>query len=114
VQGDAGGLRALLDNLLENAALHGRPQGRIAVGIGRVEDGGTSITVDDDGPGIPPGERSAVVGRFARGAGAQRPGSGLGLAIVASEAARHGGALELGDSPLGGLRARVVLRPTGV
>jgi two-component system sensor histidine kinase PrrB len=109
VQGDAGGLRTLLDNLLENAALHGRPQGRIAVEIGRVEDGGTSITVDDDGPGIPPGERSAVVGRFARGANAQRPGSGLGLAIVASEAARHGGTLELGDSPLGGLRARVEL-----
>ena len=38
-----------------------------------------------------------------------RPGSGLGLSIVVDIAANYGGALELGDSPLGGLRATLRL-----
>jgi two-component system, OmpR family, sensor histidine kinase PrrB len=109
VRGDATGLRMLLDNLFENAALHGRSQGHVAVTIDRVA-GAARITVDDDGPGIPAAERSVVLGRFVRGSDVRKPGSGLGLAIVAAEARRHGGTLELGDSPLGGLRARVDLR----
>lgn len=46
---------------------------------------------------------------FTRGPGARAPGSGLGLAIVAQQVALHGGALRLGDSPLGGLGVEVRL-----
>jgi len=110
LRGDEGGLRAILDNLLENAALHGRPGGRVDVSVeGRA--GNATIVVDDDGPGIPETERETVLGRFARGASARGPGTGLGLAIVAAQAARHGGEISLGDAPAGGLRVTVTLAP---
>jgi signal transduction histidine kinase len=105
-RGDADGLRALLDNLIENAARHGGP--RIAV---TVQD--HQLDVEDDGPGIPPAEREQVLQRFGRGSGARGPGSGLGLAIAAAQAQRHGGALTLSESPLGGLRVTVTLGGRG-
>ena len=100
----------LLDNLLENAARHGRPGGHVRVSLAEAEDGAALLLVDDDGPGIPAEERERVLGRFARGEGARGAGTGLGLAIAAAQAARHGGAPALEDSELGGLRARVELR----
>jgi two-component system sensor histidine kinase PrrB len=109
VNGWAGGLRLLVDNLLANAAVHGRPGGRVRVGLTR-EDGVVKIAVDDDGPGLPADERLRVLEPFARGSGAGgTEGTGLGLAIVAQQAALHGGAIELGESPLGGLAVTVRL-----
>jgi signal transduction histidine kinase len=97
-----GGLRLLADNLLDNAALHGRTDGRVRVVLAR--DGGELVlTVEDDGPGVPALERERLLEPFARGRGATAPGTGLGLAIVAQQVALHGGTLRLGDSPLGGL-----------
>ena len=99
--GDADGLRALLDNLVENAARHGGPHVVVTVADHRLD-------VEDDGPGIPRAERDRVLTRFGRGTGARGPGSGLGLAIAAAQAQRHGGTLTLGDSErCGGLRATV-------
>ncbi len=97
VEGDEHGLRAALDNLLENAARHGASSVRIAIA-------GDTVLVDDDGPGIAPELRERVFERFARGRDAKTPGSGLGLAIVAQQAELHGGHAEVGDSPLGGAR----------
>jgi two-component system, OmpR family, sensor histidine kinase PrrB len=108
--GDPDGLRALLDNLVENAARHGRG-GRDHVRV-VVTAGLGTLTVDDDGPGVPAAERATVLSRFGRGAGAHGPGSGLGLAIAAAQAQRHGGTLTLSASPLGGLRATATLRPS--
>ena len=109
VHGDADGLWRVVENLLENAARHGRPGGRVRL---RVSANGTlaEILVEDDGPGIPAAERGSVVGRFARGPGTTVVGSGLGLAIVEAEARRHGGTLTLSSSELGGLLARVTVR----
>lgn len=107
VDGWPSGLRLIVDNLLDNAALHGRG-GRALVALDR-EGAGVVLRVDDDGPGIPEGERAAVLEPFTRGPGARAPGSGLGLAIVAQQVALHGGALRLGDSPLGGLGVEVRL-----
>jgi two-component system sensor histidine kinase PrrB len=108
VRGDADGLRGIVDNLLENAALHGRRDGSVAVQV----SADATLIVDDDGPGIPAAEREAVLERFARGSAARGPGTGLGLAIVAAQAARHAGAVSLGDSPAGGLRVTVALGPS--
>ena len=105
VRGEAESLRMLLDNLLENAAVHGRADGAVTVTV--AESG--ELLVDDDGDGIPVAERAAVLERFARGAGARGPGTGLGLSIAAAQAARHGGDLELGEAPAGGLRVCVRL-----
>jgi signal transduction histidine kinase len=109
VRGEGESLRMLLDNLVENAAVHGRSGGEIVVTAAAPEGGEAELLVDDDGPGIPQAERVRVLERFARGEGATGPGTGLGLSIATAQAARHGGSLELSDSPLGGLRVRVRL-----
>jgi len=109
VTGDGDGLWRVIENLLENAARHGRPGGHITMQVAPL-NGGAEILVDDDGPGIPPAERERVMRRFQRGPGATAAGSGLGLAIVEAEANRHGGRLSLGTSKLGGLRARVSIQ----
>jgi two-component system osmolarity sensor histidine kinase EnvZ len=75
-------------------------------------DGDVVVTVDDDGPGIPPAERERVFQPWVRldaGRGRGEGGAGLGLAIVRSIARAHGGDVALQTSPLGGLRAVVRL-----
>jgi signal transduction histidine kinase len=109
VTGDGDGLWRVIENLLENAARHGRPGGHITMQVAPL-NGGAEILVDDDGPGIPPAERERVMRRFQRGPGTTAAGSGLGLAIVEAEANRHGGRLSLGTSKLGGLHARVSIQ----
>jgi two-component system sensor histidine kinase PrrB len=106
VHGWAGGLRLVVDNLLDNAALHGG--GRVEIDLGR-GDGHWLLRMADDGPGIAADQRERVLEPFARGHGAVAPGTGLGLAIVAQQVALHGGELRLGDSPLGGLAVEVRL-----
>ena len=108
VHGWAGGLRLIVDNLLDNAALHGG--GAVRVGLER-RDAGVLVRVDDNGPGIPAEERDRLLEPFARGSAAAvaTDGTGLGLAIVAQQVALHGGALTLGESPLGGLGVEVRL-----
>jgi signal transduction histidine kinase len=108
VRGDADGLWRVIENLLENAARHGRPAGHVRLMVNG-NGVGAEIVVEDDGPGIPLAERERVTRRFARGPGATATGSGLGLAIVDAEARRHGGGLSLSDSVLGGLLARVTI-----
>ncbi|OCP17338.1 MULTISPECIES: ATP-binding protein [unclassified Ensifer] len=69
-----------------------------------------TITVDDDGPGIPERSREDVFKPFFRLDEARNldsSGTGLGLAIARDIARSHGGNVTLGDSPLGGLRATV-------
>jgi signal transduction histidine kinase len=111
------GDRALLDhvvtNLLTNAASYHDPAEppRIEVTAHRHEDR-VELWIDDAGPGIPEEERAAAVEPFFRGtASRNRRGSGLGLPIAARVAARHGGNLQITDSPLGGTRI-VVSLPT--
>jgi two-component system osmolarity sensor histidine kinase EnvZ len=69
-----------------------------------------TITIDDDGPGIPAKMREEVFKPFLRLDDARNQdegGTGLGLAIARDIARSHGGDISLGDSPLGGLRATV-------
>ena len=69
-----------------------------------------TVTVDDDGPGIPPQLREDVFKPFLRLDDARNQdegGTGLGLAIARDIARSHGGDIALSDSPLGGLRATV-------
>jgi len=111
VEGWEPGLRLVLDNLVENAAHHGRPGGTVHIGL-RGDGGGADLVVEDDGPGIPAGERGRVFEPFARLDGTTVPGSGLGLALVAQQARHHGAQIELDDSEaLGGARFRVHFAP---
>jgi two-component system, OmpR family, sensor histidine kinase TctE len=108
VRGDKVGLREMLDNLIGNALLYSRE------GVDITLDAPTAmsikVTVLDRGPGIPDGEKTKVLGRFARGSsGDGHVGSGLGLAIAKRVVESHGGQFVLGDRPGGGLAVRVQL-----
>lgn len=109
VDGDEIALQRLIDNLLANARRHARS----AVEASATRVGGdVVVTVDDDGPGIPAGDRDRVFQPWVRldaGRGRDEGGAGLGLAIVRSIARAHGGDARLETSPLGGLRAVVRL-----
>ena len=95
-----------LANLTSNAA---RFAPSIAI-TGHRDHRWLTVTVDDDGPGIPADMREEVFKPFLRLDDARNQdegGTGLGLAIARDIARSHGGDILLGDSPLGGLRATV-------
>ncbi len=104
-RGEAQDLQEMLGNLLDNACKWAA--GRVALNA-RNEGSNLVITIDDDGAGLPPEQRAAVLRRGVR-ADEQVPGSGLGLAIVDDLARLYGGKVELLDSPLGGLRVELRL-----
>ena len=102
------GFRRCLANLVGNAGKHAD---RIELKA-RHADGWLTVTVDDDGPGIPVEEREAVFRPFYRldaGRNVDAGGTGLGLAIARDIAISHGGDLILADSPLGGVRAVLMI-----
>jgi two-component system sensor histidine kinase PrrB len=99
----------LVENLLENAARHGRADGTVAVALVNADTvpAGPVLIVDDDGPGVPEAQRERIFEPFARADGATAPGSGLGLALVAQQARGHGATVRAVESPLGGARFEV-------
>ncbi|WP_199193617.1 HAMP domain-containing sensor histidine kinase [Mycobacterium sp. ITM-2016-00318] len=103
------GLRLVIDNAITNAVKHGGATEIRLAAISSVH--GVEITVDDNGLGVPEGERAAVFDRFSRGSTAARSGSGLGLALVAQQAEIHGGTARLETSPMGGARLLLRLPP---
>jgi two-component system osmolarity sensor histidine kinase EnvZ len=95
-----------LDNLVSNAARFAKT---VAI-TGHRDHRYLTVTVDDDGPGIPPAMREEVFKPFLRLDDARNQdegGTGLGLAIARDIARSHGGDIVLAESPLGGLRATV-------
>ncbi|MBA3518515.1 MAG: two-component sensor histidine kinase [Rhizobiales bacterium] len=102
------GFRRCIANLVGNAAKHAN---RIELKA-RHAEGWLKVTVDDDGPGIPADERENVFRPFYRldpGRNVDAGGTGLGLAIARDIAISHGGDVILADSPLGGLRAVLMI-----
>lgn len=98
--------RRLVINLLGNAVRHAK---NVWVS-GVVGDRLLTLSVDDDGPGIPADKRADAFRPFVRLDDARNldeTGTGLGLAIALDIARAHGGDLRLEDSPRGGLRAVV-------
>lgn len=87
----------ILGNLLENAFKYSRS--RIRVSGSRGEN--LQIVVEDDGPGIAPDVREAVLNRGTR-ADEVESGQGIGLAVVAELVDLYKGRLRIGDSVLGG------------
>jgi len=111
VSGTRDDLHRLVVNLIENAVRHTPPGTHVRASTATA-DGHALVTVQDDGPGIPPDLEARVFERFVRGArdgdGGAR-GSGLGLAIVRAVAESHGGSVTL-DRPAGGRGTRFVIR----
>jgi signal transduction histidine kinase len=107
VMGDRMLLGQLLANLLENTLRHTPPGARVTLSLAR-QGNKVRLTVADDGPGIPPGERAKVLQRLYRlDRSRHTPGSGLGLSLVDAVARLHGAHLSLEDNDPG---LRVVIR----
>ncbi|WP_353941446.1 ATP-binding protein [Streptomyces sp. HUAS MG91] len=94
----------VLSNLLENAVRHG--EGTVTMDI-EPAPAGTSVTVSDEGPGIPEESMNRVFTRFWRGS--KRGGTGLGLYIVKGIVEAHGGTITVGRAPGGGAEFRFML-----
>lgn len=90
---DARLIDQVLVNLLDNAVRHTPPGAAIRVAVASVP-GRWTLSVHDNGPGIPPGHECAIFRKFYRGIGdGDSSGKGLGLAICAAIAALHGGTI---------------------
>jgi two-component system sensor histidine kinase TctE len=107
VQGVTWMLREALANLIDNALRYTPSGGIVTVNCGQTASACT-LTVEDNGPGIPASQREQVLDRFYRLPGASGDGSGLGLAIVREIATLHGGTLRLEDARGGGLRFSMI------
>jgi two-component system sensor histidine kinase KdpD len=99
-------------NLLENAAKHTPPGTRITISAG-LEPEAVRVTVDDTGPGLPPGPPAQLFAKFERGRGdAEVGGAGLGLAICKAIIEAHGGHISAAQRPGGGARFSFTLPTT--
>jgi signal transduction histidine kinase len=111
-RGERQDLEEMLGNLVDNACKWAQARVSVEVTPERAEGTPTNavirVVVDDDGPGLSPGEREQVARRGQR-LDESKPGSGLGLSIVLELAALYGGSLALSNAPIGGLRAELVL-----
>jgi len=105
MKGDPTLLGEMAINLTDNALRYSPPGTMVTLSV--AGGGSMSLTVDDEGPGIPEDKRDEVFERFVRLPGSAADGCGLGLAIVREIAVRHGGQAQLEPSPGGGLRVRV-------
>jgi two-component system, OmpR family, sensor kinase len=108
IPADPQALRALLDNLIDNALRYAPKGARVDVSLVRIGNEAV-LQVSDNGPGISPADRARATERFVRLHPGNTTGSGLGLAIVRETAQLHGAALELDDTPGGGLTVRLRL-----
>jgi two-component system sensor histidine kinase RstB len=98
------GLQRVMGNLLSNAGRFAR--GRVTIRA-QSAAGVTIVDIDDDGPGIPEGERDRVFQPFVRLENdSPDHGVGLGLALVKRIVAQHGGTVQALASPPGGCRIR--------
>jgi two-component system sensor histidine kinase CpxA len=109
VRGDEELLRAAFENILRNAIKYAPARGLIHVETASVEQSGgrlATLTVSDNGPGIPEHELKSVLEPFYRADRSrhwQQDGSGIGLAIADRAARLHGGTISLRNKADGGL-----------
>ncbi|MDZ8201668.1 GAF domain-containing sensor histidine kinase [Microbacterium sp. SSW1-59] len=109
--GDRTLLRALMQNLIANAVKFTAASGvapRVVVRSHRLT-GGWRITVDDNGPGVPPDQRERVFELMERGAVDDVPGLGIGLSTCRRIVDAHGGRVGIDESETGGTSVWMVI-----
>jgi signal transduction histidine kinase len=110
---DAGAIRQILLNLLDNAVKYGKPDQTIVLTVDR--EGDTAIlSVEDEGTGVPPEAAARIWEPYSRvtsAASAAIAGTGIGLAVVRELAGLHGGSARVESSPCGG--AKFVIKLPG-
>jgi two-component system sensor histidine kinase KdpD len=108
---DAAKVERILENLLSNALRHTPTNARVWVRA-RAQDGGVSIVVEDEGPGVPDDHKLAVFEAFRQAPGSSSghsPGVGIGLSLVKRFAELHGGRAWVMDREGGGAAFHVFL-----
>jgi two-component system sensor histidine kinase KdpD len=106
-------LRQVLHNLVENAHKYSNPAGRISIMAARI-DGQVVLSVEDEGPGVPPEEIERIFEPFYRSFQAeQEKGSGLGLAICKGLVESQGGVLQAAQTPWGSFQLTLTLPASG-
>ena len=111
-RGERQDLEEMVGNVMDNACKWAKARIHVkAMQMPPGYDDGRSwmmLTVDDDGPGIPAGDRTDALKRGQR-LDESKPGSGLGMSIIAETASMYGGDIELADSEWRGLRFNLKL-----
>jgi len=110
-RGETGDFLEVAGNLLDNACKWCQRQVRLTIRpleLGAVQSGRMSLTVEDDGPGIPEDAADALLGRGMR-LDESAPGHGIGLSIVKDIAASYGGDVKISKSELGGAAITVTI-----
>lgn len=101
VLGDAHLISQAAANLIDNAIKYAPPGGKVTIAALQ-SPSGASLTIADNGPGIPEDKRAAILDRFVRlDTTADKPGFGLGLSFAAAVAEWHGARLELSSNEPG-------------
>jgi two-component system, OmpR family, phosphate regulon sensor histidine kinase PhoR len=112
---DSDRIRQVISNLVDNAIKYGKPGGTTTVAGLQLPNGRIEVTVQDDGPGIPPEAQERIFERFYRvdkARSREQGGTGLGLAIVKHVVQAHGG--EVGLESAAGSGARFILNLPGL
>jgi signal transduction histidine kinase len=107
IDGDHERLVRVVVNLIRNARRHAASSPEIQVRVA-----GTTLTVDDRGPGVPEAELERIFQPFYRSGGASPGGVGLGLALARQITLLHGGELRASNRDGGGLRMTLTLPPS--
>lgn len=97
---DQSGIEELALNLIENSILYTPSGGAVLIEVA-VKNGVTTLSVEDNGPGIPQEEQQRIFERFYRLPGTDKPGTGLGLAIVKEIATSHGAQIDISSGARG-------------
>lgn len=108
VHGDEVLLRHLVHNLVENAVVHNRPNGRVDITCEQAGDAAVGLRITNDGP-VVAAAAADLLQPFRRAAARGRPGYGLGLSIVDAVVQAHDGTLSIRAREGGGLDVEVQL-----
>ncbi len=94
----------VFSNLLDNCVKHTPPGTQVSISAS-VEGPAVRVVVDDNGPGLPPGDPARLFEKFQRGRDeGNTGGAGLGLAICRAIVNAHGGVISASPRPGGGTR----------
>jgi signal transduction histidine kinase len=108
VLGDRLALRRIVANIIDNAVIYGKVA-HLSVDTTAEQ---VTLTVDDEGPGIPSEQRESILEPFVRledSRNRRTGGAGLGLAVARSLVEAHHGTISISDAPAGGARVAVRL-----